>query len=80
LEELFFLVFSVVVFFLVGSLLEVSSLEPVDPLPVEPVPDEGVVLLFGVVDPGVLVSAGAVSSEPSGTMPGFSPELAVGSA
>jgi hypothetical protein len=40
---------------------------------------EGVVV-FGAVEPGSEVSAGAVLSEPSGTMPGLSPELAVGSA
>lgn len=77
LAEDFFLVLAEDFFF--ESPVEVSSLYPVEPLPVEPLSDEGV-LVLGTVEPGLLVSAGAVLSEPSGTMPGLSPELAVGSA
>jgi hypothetical protein len=68
------------VFFLVES-VEPPSLESPEPVLPEPVEPLAGVLFFGaVVEPGLVVSAGAVLSEPSGTMPGFSPELPVTSA
>jgi hypothetical protein len=78
--DLVVLFFSVEVFFLVlpvGAVL--LPLDPVELLPVDPLPLEGVEV-FGAVEPGSVVSAGAVLSLPSGTIPGVSPELAVGSA
>jgi hypothetical protein len=68
------------VFFFVVSVepLSLESPEPLLPEPVEPL--VGVLFLGEVVEPGLVVSAGAVLSDPSGTMPGFSPELPVTSA